>query len=126
MTNLLSAGISWLDEQLDSHASTEVTYRRGSQSVRLNATLGRHRPAEHDAGLDQATVDAFDVVCTFRAADLSLGGARVTPARGDTIEFREHDVLLTYQILPEMGRWWRESDAFGLRIEVSCKLAGRA
>lgn len=126
MVNMLSAGITWLDEQLDAHASTEVTYRRGSQLVKLNATLGRHRPAEHDGGLDQASINAFDVTCTFRAADLQLGGAMVTPARGDTIEFRENNVLLTYQILPENGRWWRESDAFGLRIEVSCKLAGRS
>ena len=126
MTNLLSDGIRWLDEQLDAHASTEVTYRRGSQSVRINATLGRHKPLETDGGLDQSTITEFDITCTFRAADLSLGGALVTPMRGDTIEFRENAVLLTYQILPEMGRWWRESDAFGLRIEISAKLAGRS
>ena len=41
MADLLSSGLSFLADQLQAHAATTVTYRRGVQQVSLPATIGQ-------------------------------------------------------------------------------------
>lgn len=125
MTNLLRSGMDWLATQLKTQASSSVTYSRGTQSLTLAATLGRHRQA--DLG-DQpgAEVDVSLTVMTFDAADLLLGGVLIKPERRDVVSFTDHGVAFEFEVMPLDGeRCWKESDAFGKRLEIRLKVTAR-
>ncbi len=124
--NMLRDGAAWLAEQLKSQGSTSVTYARGSDSVTIAATLGRHRPKQTGelVGLE---VDQFVIVMTFNAADLVLNSNLTTPAKRDLVTFTDHGISFEYEVMPIDGeRCWKESDAFGQRIEIHLKLTGRS
>ncbi len=126
MANLLATGMAWLNEQLNSQGSSAVTYTRGAASVSLNATLGRHVPRSL-GGLPDNEVDTFLTTMTFEAADLVLSSALTLPQRGDTVSYTANGVAFTFDVLPIDGeRMWKESDAFGLRIEINLKLRSRS
>lgn len=125
MANMLSSGIDWMSAVLDAFASSTVTYTRGASSLSLTATIGRH-VAESDGGQEGMELDAFDVTFTFLAASLVLNSALTVPARGDTITLVSNSKTFVYEVLPhDGGRWWKESDAFGKRLEVRAKLSSR-
>lgn len=123
--NMLRDGAAWLADQLKDQGSTSVTYVRGSDSVAIAGTLGRHRPKQ-TGDLAGFEVDQFLIVMTFNAADLILAGNLTTPARRDAVTFTDHGISFEYEVMPIDGeRCWKESDAFGQRIEVHLKLTGR-
>lgn len=123
--NMLRDGAAWLADQLKDQGSTSVTYARGSDSVAIAGTLGRHRPKQ-TGDLAGFEVDQFLIVMTFNAADLILAGNLTTPARRDVVTFTDHGISFEYEVMPLDGeRCWKESTAFGQRIEVHLKLTGR-
>lgn len=126
MTNLLASGMGWLAGQLTEHASSAVVYTRGAASIGIAATIGRHKPqvVAGPGGADAAGVlYAFEMRLTFQRGAL---GSLDLPQRGDTVTFSAGGVTSVYEVLPIEGeRWWRDSDAFGNRIEVLVKLAER-
>lgn len=126
MANQLASGMAWLDEQLRGHASSSIIYTRGSDSCSIPATIGRQIPK--DAGeIPENGVYAFEARFTFRATALVLNGMATLPQRGDKIEHTANGVTFTFDVLPIDGeRWSKEQDAFGLRLEVLGKLAGRS
>ena len=121
MANLLQSGMAWLDAQLVDHASSAVAYSRGASTVGIAATIGRHKP--YDSGVEENSLYGFEMRLTFRRDALgSLG----LPQRGDVATITVGGVTSRYDVLPIDGeRWWRDSDAFGNRIEVLVKLAER-
>lgn len=125
MTNMLRTGMDWLATQLKTQGSSSVTYSRGTRSLTLLATLGRHMPKAL-GGVEGVEVDTFLIVMTFDAADLVLGGVLIKPERRDVVTFTDHDVDFEYEVMPIDGeRCWKESDAFGQRLEISLKLTRR-
>lgn len=126
MANLLATGMAWLNEQLNDQGSSNVTYTRGAASVTIAATLGRHAPRSL-GGLPDNEVDTFLTTMTFTSEDLVLSAARTVPARGDTVSYTANGVTFTFDVLPIDGeRMWKESDAFGLRLEINLKLKSRS
>lgn len=125
MENLLRSGIAWLGSQLKANASSWIAYEQGSNAVDILATIGRHVPA--NAGtIDGAEVDTFSTVFTFDRVDLDFGGGPVEPQRGDVIRFEDNGTTFVFEVMPtDDGRHWKQSDAFGERLEVAAKLTGR-
>lgn len=124
MPNMLQTGMEWLNEQLKASASSAITYTRGNASRTIQATIGRHKP--YDAGEQGNSVYGFEMRVTFERTALVLSNALTLPARGDRITHTAGGVTSVYDVLPIEGeRWWRDSDAFGKRIEVLVKLQSR-
>lgn len=126
MANLLATGNDWLASKLKAHASSAITYTRGASSVTIQATIGRHVPAALGT-IEGGEVETFATVFTFDRVDLDFGSGPVVPDRGDVIAFTREGVTFTFDILPtDADRHWKEADAFGKRLEVNAKLAGRS
>lgn len=124
MPNMLASGMEWLNEQLKAAGSSTVTYARGAASTTFPATIGRHKP--YDAGEQGNSLYGFEMRVTFERTALVLSGALTTPQRGDRITVVAGGLTSVYDVLPIEGeRWWRDSDAFGKRIEVLVKLQSR-
>ncbi len=127
MENLLRSGIAWLGSQLKANASSLIAYEQGSNAVDILATIGRHVPANAGA-VEGAEVDTFATTFTFDRLDLDFGGGPVEPQRGDVIRFTDDTTTTTFvfEVMPtDDGRHWKQSDAFGARLEVAAKLTGR-
>jgi hypothetical protein len=83
VTDLLQQGLGWLEEQRKAHLSRTVTYRRGSSSAKVLATVGATR-FESDNGSGMVVeMESRDYL--IASADLVLDGQRVLPERGDQV-----------------------------------------
>ncbi len=116
MSDLLKTGSDWLQDQLKSHVSRSVVYKRGSEQVTLSATLGKTLQEQQD---DEGFLSRFgsrDFI--FQAEDLDFGSGAVEPESGDTIT----DGTAVYQLLADGGEpLWRYSDPYRKSIRVHAK-----
>jgi hypothetical protein len=121
-TDLLSAGLAHLADQLNTHAGRAVTYTRAAATVELNATLGRTEFQQVD---DQGfVIQAFARDYLLVAADLILSGDTepTTPAAGDTITETIAGVDYVYEVMSlGNGEVWKYSDPYRNMIRVHCK-----
>lgn len=130
MANLLQEGSAWLGEQMHAHAASEVTYRRGGQSVSLLATVGRTPFETDDSEGAKISYELRDYL--VQAADLVLGGVQVEPERGDEIDQVIGGATLTYQVMPpvtissggvgQKEDCFRYSDEFRKTLRIHTKL----
>ncbi|MCL6507837.1 MAG: hypothetical protein K6T59_12500 [Bryobacteraceae bacterium] len=81
MPDLLQTGSDWLADQLKTHASRQVVYRRGAQQVAVQATVGRTL-LKLDDGFGGVRMEWTDRDFLIHAADLVLGGTATLPERG--------------------------------------------
>ena len=117
MADLLQQGAAWLEGMRHRHASRPVTYRRGSQSVALNATVGRSvfQVVAADGLVEQ--VERRDYL--IRAADLVLGGALVLPQVGDRIRETIGERVEVYEVMGAgQEKHFRKSDPDGLTLRI--------
>ncbi len=121
MADLLRTGTAWLAGKLKAVASQAVSYRRGSASVSLHATVGSSLLKVTDTfGNVQVVRTERDYL--FTAADLVLSGIRTTPQRGDVIDDATSGVTAHYEILaPDGEPPWRYSDPAETMIRVHTK-----
>ena len=83
MTNILQQGADWLEDMRHRYATVEVTYVRDTESVVVQATIGR-TVFEVDNG--RGVLEKFESRdFLIRSEDLVLGASLVLPERGDTI-----------------------------------------
>lgn len=118
MADLLQTGAAWLAGKLSASAGQEVSYRRASASVTVNATLGSTllQLGDDQGGVRMERTDR-DFIIT--AADLVLSGAATLPEKGDTIL---HDGR-TYEVLaPGDEPVWRWSDPHRTLLRIHTKL----
>lgn len=124
MANLLKTGSDWLQSQQQSHATSEILYRRGEHSVALDAIIGR---TEYEATDEYGiTIQTESRDYLPLAADLILDGEETLPQIGDTIEETDGDRTIVYEVLP-IGQQphWRYSDTFRKRLRIHTKLVSR-
>jgi len=80
MGNLLRTGSAWLEQMRVAHCSSQVTYRRGTTDVTVNATYGATRYEQ---------TDASGVVLESRVWDFLIAASELTatgePRSGDQI-----------------------------------------
>jgi hypothetical protein len=121
VADLLAQGSAWLEDQRHRYLTLTVTYRRGDQSVQVQATIGRTI-----FRLD-APGDGFGVTTRYvsrdyliRAADLVLNGEQTLPQRGDEIVESNgvtHEVMGPGSGEPD----WRFSDPQRLTLRIHTK-----
>lgn len=124
MSNRLERGSQRLAERLESRGSTAITYRRGSASVSLQATLGRQLLSVIDRE-GNTKVQRADRDFILPAADLILGGLVTTPKAGDLIDLETAAGVERYEVSPVGSEAaWRYSDPHGVLIRTHCKHIG--
>ena len=120
MGDLLDTGLAWLGDQLHTHASRPVTYRRGDQQVVVNATLGRKdfEADSQDGGRLYFRSNDF----LIRTTDLVLGGVPVLPERADQIDVDFDGTTATFEVLAQDGiPPWEFSDPFQQILRIHTK-----
>ena len=120
MADLLQQGSDWLADQMKTHAGRVVTYRRGTDTVDVLATIGK---TEFEVD------DEFGVLRRFEsrdflilAADLVLNSVTVLPERGDEIDETQGTVTFTYEVMaPGKEPHFRYSDPYRKTLRIHTK-----
>lgn len=101
--------MSWLGSQLKAHASSAVTYRRGSDEFEIQATVGRSAFEQTDEnGVVLRELATKDWIVS--AADMLIDEVAIEPKSGDRITDANGK---TYQVTSVGGQPpWRWSDEF--------------
>lgn len=121
MADLLNQGSAWLEGQRKKHATRDVTYRRGMESVVVKATIGRTVFEQDDgAGVIVRTQVRDYLIDT---ADLVLAGQQTLPEKGDRIEEPDAGQKFVHEVLPLGGeQHWRYSDPYRRTLRIHTKL----
>lgn len=120
MTDVLSQGMSWLEDQRHRHLTRMVTYQRGVNEVELAATIGRtvFEQDDHAGGLTR--IESRDFL--IRAADLVLAGNVTLPQPGDRIIETDAIATYTYEVMaPGSEPPWRYSDMNRATLRIHTK-----
>lgn len=122
MADLLKTGSDWLCEQLKSHGSSAVVYKRGASTVTVQAQRGSSEAERNDTSGLVVEIEQRDYL--ILAADLVLGGVAVEPQRGDKIEDTDASgVTRVFEVLPLMQGepCWRWSDSYFKKFRIHAK-----
>jgi hypothetical protein len=121
VADLLEQAAAWLDGMRTRHASRSATYRRGSASVEVQATLGR-RTYEVDDGAG-ALVEAQSIDFLVSASALVLDGNVVLPERGDRITVTQDGGSKVFEVTSPGGAMahWEPSDPWGRTLRIHTK-----
>lgn len=115
---MLQDGQSWLAAQFKANLSQPATYRRGTVSTTLRATVG---PARESLGspFGGAQIRRADKEFIVTAADLTLGD----PVSGDFIDLAEQGVTKRFMVVqPDEGApVFEPVDAYGYQVRIHAK-----
>lgn len=115
MANLLKRGIEFLADKLKAHASEEVVYKRGLDTVNIQATFGKtDYQIEDDSGF-KIGGEITDFL--FAASDLIIDGTLTVPKAGDQIQ--TDSALYETQFIGD--GCWRYSDPYRKMIRLHTK-----
>ena len=124
MPDLLQTGSDWLANQLKTHASRAVVYRRGALQVAVQATVGRTL-LKLDDGYGGVRMEWTDRDFLIHAADLVLGGTPTLPERGDLIRETQGAKTFVYEVMAPgkepPSRW---SDVYRKVLRIHTKQVG--
>jgi hypothetical protein len=117
--DLLQQAASWLADQRSAFLSRSVVYGRGSDSVTVQAGIGKTTFDVDDGYGGIERYESRDYLIT--AADLVLAGEVIQPQRGDRVT----DGSLVYEVMaPGKEDVCRPSDAYGLTWRIHSKKVG--
>lgn len=121
MARDLSVAAAFLADQVADATGETITFVRGVNSVSLTATLGS-TDHEADPGAGGVTHEFKSVDFIVRAADYTVSGSAVEPARGDVIQYGGND----YVTLPgsDRDKVYRVLDPYGKAIRIHTRLKG--
>ena len=116
---MLQNGLNWLESQRKTHLSVPVTYRRGSDSAEVQATIGKTVfKVTDDYGRFQH-IESRDYLIS--ATDLVLNDTQILPEPGD--EIIENGFI--YEVMaPNNEPEWRFSDSSRQTLRIHTKLTG--
>jgi hypothetical protein len=124
MPDLLQTGSDWLADQLKTHVSRPVVYRRGAAEVAVQATIGRTL-LKLDDGYGGVRMEWTDRDFLIQAADLVLGAATVLPDRGDKVRETVGTKTFVYEVMaPGKEPPWRWSDVYRKVLRIHTKQVG--
>jgi len=117
---MLRAGQAWLADQLNTHASRSVVYRRGELGVELTAVIGRS-PYQQDDGEGVITrAQVRDFLIDTHALLLSIIGS--LPKAGDRIVEIDDDQTFIFEVMPLGAEpHFRFSDPYRLKLRIHTK-----
>ncbi|MEO0513482.1 MAG: hypothetical protein AAF108_11405 [Planctomycetota bacterium] len=120
MGDLLAKGSEMLDRTRRAHLSRTVVYRRGADSVEIEATVGSTAFDRTDEYGVVHRIESRDYL--LAASDLVLGGEAVTPKAGDRITETGEARLHEYEVLaPGDEPAWRYSDPQRRTLRIHTK-----
>lgn len=120
MTDLLEQSSAWLEDQRTKHLARTVTYRRGSQSAEVTATIGRTIFRVDDQYGAQIRSESRDYL--ILTADLELGGNAALPQRGDRIRETAGGKVYVYEVIaPGDEPCFRFSDPYRKTLRIHTK-----
>lgn len=131
MTDLLQRGATFLEDQRHKHMTRPVVYLRGSDSVEVQATIGRTVFDQQDQFGVLHRTESRDFL--IRAADLVLAGAMTPPNAGETTLPKAGDrvrepagtAALLYEVMaPEGEPPFRYSDPERITLRIHTKFIG--
>lgn len=115
--NMLRDATEWVSQQMLVHCSQEITYSRGSDSVTLDAVIGRTTHAVTDDYGAAVITETKDFIVAV--ADFLFDGSAVTPERGDTITEVDGSTTHTYKVSAPSGEpHYRYSDPDRTMIRI--------
>jgi hypothetical protein len=110
-----------LNEQLKKHASREVVYQRGPDTVTVQATIGRTL-LKLDDGFGGVLLQWTDRDFLIPSAMLVIGGQPILPERGDLIHEVQDSTEYTYEVLaPGSEPPWKWSDLYRSLLRIHTK-----
>ena len=117
MSDLMSAGMAWLESRRHEVMSSEVTYSRGQASTTLQATIGKSVFEQtNDYGAMQR-VETVDFI--VRPEDLDLGSGSTLPRSGDRVIGVDGAI---YEVQSVPGEpVWRYTDQYRNAVRVHAK-----
>ena len=127
MPDLLQTGSTWLEDQRHQHMTRPVVYLRGTDSVQLNATVGKTVFEQEDQfGVIQRTESRDYLV---RAAELVfVAGEQSLPQVGDRIREPSGTGALVYEVMAPSGGGgeppFRFSDPERITLRIHTKFVG--
>mgnify|MGYP000997170060 CR=1 FL=1 len=119
MGDLLLDAMDWIAERLHRHASKQVVYSRGADTVTVDATIGRtvFEVVRGDGIVEHAESRDFLILTNT----LILGGSKTIPKRGDRIK----EDGLTFEVLaPGTEPHFRFSDPYRRLYRIHTKQVG--
>ncbi len=123
MANLLENSSDWLEKMRHEHLTMPVTYKRGSNSIEIVATIGR-TIFEIDSGrgvLERTEARDYLVL----TGDLVISGGASLPERGDQIrELREGTTYIYEVMAPGKEPHYRYSDPYRKTLRIHTKMVG--
>lgn len=120
MTDVLKQGQAWLADQLSSHASRLVVYRRGELGAELLAVIGRSNYQQDDGNGVITRSQVRDYLIDTQSLLLSIIGS--LPRRGDKIIEIDGDQTFVFEVMALGGEPpWRYSDPFRLKLRIHTK-----
>lgn len=100
-----------------------MTYRRGSESLNLAATIGQTEFTVDDGTGVVQRIESRDFL--ILASDLVLSGIAQLPERGDRIEESSGTTVFVYEVTaPGPEPCWRWSDPYRQTLRIHTKLVG--
>lgn len=123
MADLLEQGAAFLEDQRHTHMSRPVVYRRGAESIELQATIGRTEFEQaDDAGLIHR-LESRDFL--VRTVDLDLGSGGIQPRAGDQVLELGTGSTLVYEVNAPGGEPpFRFSDPYRQTLRIHTKFIG--
>ncbi len=122
--DLLSTGAAFLVNNMLEHASTTITYVRGSDTVDLSAVVGDTK-WDITSVADGAVVTWESRDYIVRAADILLAAGAVTPQRGDIIRETRGGITYIYEVLSPAGEAvYATADHGRYSLRIHTKLKG--
>ena len=120
MSDMLRDGQAWLANQLATHASREITYRRGALSACLRATIGN---TEYEQDNGEGPIVRYQVRdFLINAQSLLNSNIASLPMQGDRIEERDGANIFIHEVVGLGGSpAWRYSDPFRLTLRIHTK-----
>lgn len=120
---MLERGAEWLQSQRHTHLTKQVTYRRGEDTVTLQATIGRSEFEEVADGNIAHRFESRDYL--VRASDLVLNGEPILPEAGDVVLEVLGEATHQYEVMgPGMEPPYRWSDTTKLTLRIHTKFTG--
>ena len=116
---VLSKGAEWLERQRHQHMTVAVQYQRDSESLTLQATIGKTIFEMPDDYGHLTKIESRDFL--IRVCDLVMDGQVVTPKPGDRII----EGGFIYEVMsPTNQPEWRYSDINRQAIRIHTKQTG--
>lgn len=123
MTDMLRAGLDWLDSVRNEHMTCTVTFARGESTVQVSATVGKTEYSQTDEYGIERRFETRDFL--IRTADLQLDEKAVLPSVGDRITQTEGDKDYVYEVLSPGGEpHYRYCDPYMKTLRIHTKLVG--